>query len=152
MSQTRKLRRQITYPLWCSDAWALHQMFRELGIPAEDLYFGIAETSLHGKQSVRVTAKEGTVEYTVSVGPARMAERKAISLWKKFVMSMNAATDAELRAIVHGSKLLDALPLGELLARLLAKGFALPDLPAEIRAAIEAPAGVAVQVDPKELS
>lgn len=130
MSQLRKIKKRSEFPAWCADAWTMHQIFRELGLPADDLFLDIANTS-QGKEHVRVVAKEGAVEFAVSVGPAGMSYEDGARHWKRFVTHMNLAPEAEMKAVAASSRIWKELPRLELILKMIDKGFTLACLPPE---------------------
>lgn len=132
------------FPSWCADAWTLHQYYRELGIPAEEIYLELKDTRRHGENSVAVVAKEGELFFAISVGSAECTREQALETWATFVTTMNEqSSDAEMRAVVRSSQVVKELDPVRLAVHLRQKGFVLKDLPgpiAELIGRIEAQA------------
>ena len=137
MSKLRQIKKRVAesvnFPAWCAEAWAMHQIFRGLGLSADDLYIHIGDTR-NGKDHVHVTAREGELTFTVSIGPGHMTPKEIAEHWQRFIPHMNRTSDAERRAVAASTKVWKELSRLELILKMIDKGFTLPKLPAEDQA------------------
>ena len=128
----------IITPDWCADAWAMHQVFRNLGFEAEDIYFDHELEASVGKPCVLVSVKQGEVTFTVTIAPVDLTHEACVEISRNFVAQMGVASDAELRAVYRASKFQQELPRVDLILAMLRKGITLRTIPPEHAAALAA--------------
>jgi hypothetical protein len=115
------------YPKEIQECWSIHQVFRALGFPPENIYVMLAQDGAcpYKNSSLFVVLKEGSREFTITLANYQTEEeaKKRMAAWSAFVDQANAQEfDQEiLDKIFHSSNIMrDKL---ELLLALQKKGF-----------------------------
>jgi hypothetical protein len=115
------------YPKEILECWSIHQVFRALGFPPENIYVMLARDGAlpHDNSSLFVVLKEGSREFTITLANYQTEEevKKRMAAWSAFVDQVNAQEfDQEvLDKIFHSSSIMKNKM--ELLLALQKKGF-----------------------------
>lgn len=124
----------INAPSWCAEAWVAHGVFRNLGYPTDELFFGCVPMVGVG-QAVVVQLQRKRREFTWTLVRVDGDPDEVERTWKEFATYMNTAGNAECRAVWDSSEIVRSggpayLAIAQALA---AKGLDVPNLrPAEI--------------------
>jgi hypothetical protein len=124
----------IDAPAWCADAWVTHGIFRNLGYPADEIFFGCLAVIGIGQAVVVQLQRKGR-EFTITVAKVDGERSDVERTWTEFASYMNDASDAECDAVWKSSEIVRNGGPGYLMvARALAqKGIDVPSMrPAEI--------------------
>lgn len=117
----------IEYPSWCADCWVATQVFRKLGFSADDIFFGHVDVEQVGRCAV-VALCIGEKQFTWVVDRLEGDTAEIEVTWKEFLAALNAASDAERKAVWNVSTVLPRTGFSyiELWKGLRAKGIACP--------------------------
>lgn len=119
----------LAYPLYIRKAWAVQQVFVQLGFEPADLYVGVREVVGIGPNVllVELRTQGKSFIYTIArLGP--LSEDGVLAQWSSFVERANGENATELQAVFQ-SVPLDLDHLVGLVGALYQRGFVCPALP-----------------------
>lgn len=96
------------YPAEIQECWAVHQAFRALGFPPEDIYVAVGKDARHPEFEVAlfVLLKAQGKEFLVTLGgyPSDEAVESVLGKWTEFVeLWKGDAFDDELMRDIYGT-------------------------------------------------